>query len=199
VTIAPSEVEAIFRACGAYLDGHFLLASGRHSPRYLEKFRVLQWPERTERLCAAIAVRARPLAATTVAGPTTGGVILAHEVARQMGLRAVYAERADDGRGRELRRGFRLEPGERVLVVDDILSTGGSLRETIDAVLAAGGKVVGAAVLADRSGGPRLDGTPFIALWEVALESHAPGECPQCAAGIPLDKPGTTPALALRR
>jgi orotate phosphoribosyltransferase len=97
VTTTASEVEAIFRACGAYLDGHFLLASGRHSPRYLEKFRVLQWPERTERLCAAIAGRARPLAATTVAGPTTGGVILAHEVARQMGLRAVYAERADDG------------------------------------------------------------------------------------------------------
>lgn len=188
----------MFRGCGAYLDGHFLLASGRHSPRYLEKFRVLQWPERTARLCAAIAERARPLDATTVAGPTTGGVILAYEVARQLGLRAVYAERADDGRGRELRR-FRLEPDERVLVVDDIFSTGGSLRETVEAVQAAGGKVVGAAVLADRSGGVRLEGTPLVALWEVALESHAPAECPQCAAGIPLDKPGTTPAPALRR
>jgi orotate phosphoribosyltransferase len=90
--ITPAEVEEIFRAAGAFLEGHFVLSSGRHSPRYLEKFQVLQWPERTERLCAAIAERARDLRVETVAGPTTGGIILAHEVGRQLGVRAVYAE-----------------------------------------------------------------------------------------------------------
>ena len=193
--IAAGEVEELFRDAGALQEGHFELASGRHAPRYLEKFQVLQWPARTERLCAAIVERARGLDVRTMAGPTTGGIILAHEVARQLGVRAVYAERREDGPGRVLRRGFRLEPGERVLVVDDIMSTGGSVEETIAAVQQAGGTVVGVAVLVDRSGGAKLaGGIPHFALWEVAMESHEPASCPQCAAGVPLRKPGTTPA-----
>jgi orotate phosphoribosyltransferase len=195
MTISPSEVEELFRASGALLDGHFVLSSGRHSPRYLEKFAVLQWPKRTERLCAAIVERVRDLEVQTVAGPTTGGIILAHEVGRQLGTRAVYAERDDAGSGRVFRRGFQLAPGERVLVVDDVLSTGGSLDETIAAVRAAGATVVGAAVLVDRSGGTaHTPGVPRFALWETSIESYAPGECPQCAAGEPVTKPGTTPA-----
>ncbi|MFN2519463.1 MAG: orotate phosphoribosyltransferase [Candidatus Limnocylindria bacterium] len=191
----PAEVEAIFRESGALTDGHFTLSSGAHSPRYLEKFQVLQWPARTERLCAAIAAAVRPLGVRTVAGPTTGGIILAHEVARQMGLRAVYAERADDGRGRVFRRGFHLEREEAVLVVDDILTTGGSVKETIEAVRAEGARVTGAAVLVDRSGSEsRLGDVPLVALWRLAIPSHAPESCPQCAAGVPLTKPGTTPA-----
>lgn len=191
----PDEVEAHFRAAGALQDGHFELASGRHSPRYIEKFQVLQWPGRTERLCAAIVERVRGLDIDTVAGPTTGGVIIAHEVARQLGVRAVYAERNEAGKGRVFRRGFQVRPGERVLVVDDIMSTGGSVEETIAAVQGAGATVVGAAVLVDRSGGTALaGGIPHFALWEVAMESYEPGSCPQCAAGVPLRKPGTTPA-----
>jgi orotate phosphoribosyltransferase len=194
--ISPSEVEELFRASGALLDGHFVLSSGRHSPRYLEKFAVLQWPKRTERLCAAIVERVRRLDAQTVAGPTTGGIILAHEVGRQLEVRAVYAERSETGTGRAFRRGFHLAAGERVLVVDDVMSTGGSVDETIAAVRAAGATVVGVAVLVDRSGGTaHTSGVPRFALWEVSIESYAPGECPQCAAGEPVRKPGTTPAL----
>ncbi len=197
--VGAAEVERIFRDAGAFREGHFLLSSGRHSPRYLEKFQVLQRPRETERLCAAIAAWAAELEPQTVAGPTTGGIILAHEVARQLGLRAVYAERDDDGGARVFRRGFRLAPGERVLVVDDIMTTGGSVQETIDAVRSAGAAVVGAAVLVDRSGGgARLD-VPLHALWSVDVPTFDPADCPDCAAGRPLTKPGTTPAPAVRR
>ncbi|HEV2010406.1 MAG TPA: orotate phosphoribosyltransferase [Candidatus Limnocylindria bacterium] len=195
--IGSTVVEDIFSRAGAYLQGHFLLSSGKHSPLYLEKFQVLQWPQETERLCQSIAESARGLGVQTVAGPTTGGIILAHEVARQLGVRAVYAERAADGRGREFRRGFRINPGERVLVVDDIVSTGGSVQETIDAVRAGGGAVVGVGVLVDRSAGQAsFDGLPLIALWDVAIPAYAPDACPQCAQGLELVQPGTTPAPA---
>src|ERR1700704_6168717 len=151
--IGATVVEDIFSRAGAYLEGHFLLSSGKHSPFYLEKFQVLQWPQETERLCQSIVESARSLGVQTVAGPTTGGIILAHEVARQLGVRAIYAERRANGTGREFRRGFALQPGERVAVVDDIMTTGGSVQETIDAVRSAGGEVIGVAVLVDRSGG----------------------------------------------
>ena len=196
MSIGPTVVEDIFSRAGAFLEGHFVLASGKHSPRYLEKFQVLQWPQETERLCAAIVEFARGLAVQTVAGPTTGGIILAHEVARQLGVRAVYAERKSDGAGREFRRGFTMQPGERVLVVDDIMSTGGSVQETIDAVVATGATVVGIGVLADRSAGRATFAVPLISLWDVSIPVYAADECPQCAAGVPLRKPGTTPALA---
>lgn len=195
--VTPHEVERIFREAGAFREGHFILASGKHSSRYLEKFQVLQWPVRTAALCADIAQWARSLAPRTIAGPTTGGIILAHEVARQMELRAVYAERTESGRGREFRRGFELDSGERVLVVDDIMTTGGSVQETIDAVRGAGARVVGAAVLVDRSGGAATPGVPLHALWTVDIPTCVPADCPQCAAGVPLTKPGTTRAQVM--
>jgi len=184
----------MFRDAGAFREGHFLLSSGKHSPSYLEKFWVLQWPKKTERLCAAIAERARTQDVATVAGPTTGGIILAHEVARQLGVRAVYAEREEGKSGRVFRRGFQLARGERVLVVDDIMTTGGSVQETIAAVRAAGGTVVGAAVLVDRSGGAAQLGVPLHALWALDIPTYDADRCPLCAAGVPLTKPGTTPA-----
>lgn len=196
--VTSREVERIFREAGAFRDGHFVLASGKHSSRYLEKFQVLQWPVRTAALCADIAAWARGLGPTTVAGPTTGGVILAHEVGRQLELRAVYAERTESGRGREFRRGFELGSTERVLVVDDIMTTGGSVQDTIDAVRAAGAQVVGAAVLVDRSGGAASLDVPLHALWTVDIPVYAPSDCPQCAEGVPLVKPGTTPAPVAR-
>lgn len=193
--ITPVEVERIFREAGAFREGHFVLASGKHSPRYLEKFQVLQWPRETERLCAAIAEEAEAFRPATVAGPTTGGIILAHEVARQLGLRAVYAERDEStGSGRTFRRGFQLATGERVLVVDDIMTTGGSVQETIDAVNRAGAEVVGAAVLVDRSGGGARLGVPLHALWSLDIPAYDAGECPLCARGVAVTKPGTTPA-----
>ena len=152
--VTPRDVEQIFREAGAFREGHFLLASGKHSSRYLEKFQVLQWPVRTAELCAAIAQWARSLTPRTIAGPTTGGIILAHEVGRQMELRAVYAERSETGRGREFRRGFELESGERVLIVDDIMTTGGSVQgDDWKRYGPWARRSVGAAVLVDRSGG----------------------------------------------
>jgi orotate phosphoribosyltransferase len=196
VSVEPSEVERIFRDAGALRDGHFILASGRHSPRYLEKFAVLQHPRDTERLAGAIASWARESEVETVAGPTTGGIILAHEVARQLGARAIYAERREQGVGREFRRGFTLRKGERVLVVDDILTTGGSIQETIDAVRDAGGVIIGIAVLVDRSSGRFAAGIPTLALWRLDIPTYAPSECPLCASGTPAVHPGTTPAPA---
>jgi orotate phosphoribosyltransferase len=192
--VTPRDVERVFREAGAFREGHFVLASGKHSSRYLEKFQVLQGPTRTTALCTDIAEWARSITPRTVAGPTTGGIILAHEVARQMGLRAVYAERPETGRGREFRRGFELGSGERVLVVDDIMTTGGSVQETIGAVRGAGAQVVGAAVLVDRSGGAANLDVPLHALWTVDIPTYAPADCPECASGVPVTKPGTTPA-----
>jgi len=197
--VTPREVEQIFRDTGAFREGHFVLSSGKHSARYLEKFQVLQWPVRTTALSADIAEWSRELEPRTIAGPTTGGIILAHEVARQMELRAVYAERKESGRGREFRRGFELAPDERVLVVDDIMTTGGSVQETIDAVRSAGAQVVGAAVLVDRSGGAASLGVPLHALWTLDIPTYEPDDCPQCADGVPLTKPGTTPAQVVRK
>jgi orotate phosphoribosyltransferase len=197
--VTPREVEQIFRDAGAFREGHFVLSSGKHSARYLEKFQVLQWPVRTTALSADIAEWSRELGPRTIAGPTTGGIILAHEVARQLELRAVYAERKESGRGREFRRGFELAPDERVLVVDDIMTTGGSVQETIDAVRSAGAQVVGAAVLVDRSGGAASLGVPLHALWTVDIPTYEPDDCPQCADGVPLTKPGTTPAQVVRK
>jgi len=194
MTINSSEVERVFRESGALREGHFILASGRHSPLYLEKFQVLQHPVETERLCAAIASWAKALDIETVAGPTTGGIILAHEVARQLGVRAIYAERREGGAGREFRRGFAIRTGERVVVVDDIMTTGGSVQETVDAVRSAGGHVAGAAVLVDRSGGAADVGVPMEALWRLDIPSYAPAECPLCAKGVVATHPGTTPA-----
>jgi orotate phosphoribosyltransferase len=197
MSIASADVERVFRNSGALREGHFILASGRHSPLYLEKFQVLQHPADTEQLCAAIASWASSsLGVDSVAGPTTGGIILAHEIARQLGVRAIYAERRDAAPGREFRRGFVLAPGERVLVVDDIMSTGGSVQETIDAVRVAGGTVVGAAVLVDRSAGSAQLDVPVHALWRLDIPAYAPAACPLCAKGVPATHPGTTPAPA---
>ena len=190
-----NDVEDIFVRAGAVLNGHFLLASGLHSPVYWEKFRVLQFPAHVERLCGMIADHFRGEDIRLVAGPTTGGVILAFEVARQLGTPAVYAERAEAGglsaiRGRTFRRGQSIGPGERVLVVDDVMTAGGSVRDVIDAVTALGGRVVGVGVLVDRARPPVDFGVPLYSCLRTAAETHAPEDCPQCAAGEPLLKPG---------
>ena len=206
-TIA-ARTEALFRRSGALREGHFLLKSGRHGDAYVEKFAVLSDPAATSELCGYWAARHRDGEGNprvdVVAGPTTGGVILAFETARQLGVRSIFAEevRATDGTTtREFRRGFRIEPGERVLLVDDILTTGGSLLAMLPAVESMDGDVVECAVLVDRSGGrptltsPATDRVyPLRSLWQLDLPTYEPGpeSCPLCADGTPLHTPGST-------
>jgi len=203
--------EALFRQSGALRDGHFLLKSGRHSDAYLEKFAVLSDPAATSELCAFWAGQYRGAddrpSVDLVAGPTTGGVILAFETGRQLGTRAMFAEevKADGPPRREFRRGFSIAPGERVLLVDDILTTGGSLLAMIPAVEAAGGEIVECAVLVDRSGGLSSLASPTTgrryglnALWILDLPTYEPGlkACPRCTAGEPIYAPGSTGAAS---
>ncbi len=193
VTLSPSEVEVALIESGALLDGHFLLTSGRHSARYVEKFRLLEQPRLTSRLCAELARRFADSEIQCVVGPVTGGIILAFETARHLNCRAVYAERGDEGRGFVLRRGFQLSPGERVLVVEDIVTTGGSVLQVVETVREAGGEVVGIGLLVDRSGGQVDYGVPRVeALLELNIESYTPDNVPDwLQARGPARKPGS--------
>ncbi|MBM2825746.1 MAG: orotate phosphoribosyltransferase [Dehalococcoidales bacterium] len=186
-----NNIEEMFQKSGALLEGHFLLTSGLHSPVYWEKFLVLQYPSYTEQLCAVIASHFRKEQVEVVAGPTTGGVILAYEVARQLGLRGIFAENKEGG-GRAFKRGFSIKPGERVLIVDDILTTGSSIREVIAAVTEKGGNIVGIGVLVDRSERSVDFGVPLFSCHRAATITYSPKNCPLCAAKIPLVKPGSS-------
>lgn len=184
----------LFRRSGALLEGHFRLSSGLHSPGYLQCALVLQHPEHAAALGAALADRVRGLRPATVLSPALGGIVIGHEVARALGARAIFAER--DDRVLTLRRGFQLTETERVLVVEDVVTTGGSTRETMQVARAAGAQVVGAASIVDRSGGggrAALD-VPLFSLLEISLPTYDPGSCPLCASGISVTKPGSRPA-----
>jgi orotate phosphoribosyltransferase len=183
-----AEALGIFQKAGALLEGHFLLTSGLHSPVYWEKFRVLQFPESTSTLCRMIAAHYKDRDIQVVAGPTTGGVILAFEVARQLGLRSAFAEK--DGTQRVFRRGFSIEKDERVLVVDDILTTGGSVVEVINAVKRLGANVVGVGVMVDRSDRNVDLGAPLFSCVRSETTTYKPDECPLCSGGIPLVRLG---------
>jgi len=177
-----------FESAGAFLRGHFVYTSGRHGADYLEKFRILEDPRATTELGGMIAERFASLKPELVAGPTTGGIILAYEVARQLGIDAVYVERGDAG-GRVLRRGFEIPPGTRVLVVDDVVTTGGSLAETASCIREAGGNVIGIGVLADRTSGRVAVELPFFACLTLDFPSYPAESCPLCAAGVPVAAP----------
>jgi orotate phosphoribosyltransferase len=188
-----ASVESLFASSGALLDGHFLLKSGRHAGRYLEKFLVLQHPGIGVELCRRFAEALAPYRPTLVVGPTTGGVLLSFETARQLGgsVRAAFAEPSGGG-GRSLRRGWPVSPDERVVVVDDILTTGASLVETIGAVRAAGVEPVAAAVMVDRSVEPIELGITLHALGRLEIPSWEAEACPLCTDGVPLRKPGSS-------
>jgi orotate phosphoribosyltransferase len=194
------ELLNLFRRSGALLDGHFRLTSGLHSPGYLQCALVLQHPEHAGMLGRAIADRTRDLGATVVLSPALGGVIIGQEVGRALGVRAIFAERQDGALA--LRRGFMLAENDRVLVIEDVLTTGGSTRETIQVAQAAGAQVVGAASIVDRSGpstgsGRAADlGVPFVSLLDISLPTYEPGVCPLCAQGIAVVKPGSRPVVA---
>jgi len=211
-TIDPARVEELFVASGALRSGHFALKSGRHGDRYLEKFQVLQYPEAVSEVCAAFAALVRDAdgrpTVDAVVGPTTGGVILAFETARQLGLRGLFAEEVKDADGtprREFRRGFHLEPGSRVLLVDDILTTGGSLLAMLPPIETSGAVLTRTAVIVDRSGGTRRVTSPASgrdyavdALWTLDIPTYEPGPatCPACAAGEPVEAPGSSGTTA---
>jgi orotate phosphoribosyltransferase len=231
-----ARVEQIFAEAGAYREGHFKLKSGRHSDRYLEKFQVLQWPERVTELCRLIAELVsqpgRQGQVDVVVGPTTGGVILAYETARQLGVRGIFAEQvtadilvqatrlfptrtakriserletSERAVRREFRRGFAITPGERVLLVDDVVTTGASLAEMVPLVESAGGELVATVVLVDRTGELRdVVSTetgrayPAQALWSLSLPTYQPGRatCPGCKTSLPLQTPGSSGTTA---
>jgi len=178
-----------FRRVGALLEGHFRLTSGLHSPGYLQCALVLQHPQEAEACGVEIAAKVRDLGAQVVLSPALGGIVIGQEVGRALGVRAIFAERQDGQL--MLRRGFALEPGERVLVVEDVVTTGRSTRETFDVARAAGGTVVGAAAIIDRSGGQQNLDVPFRSLATVSLPTYQPEACPLCAAGQPVVKPGS--------
>jgi orotate phosphoribosyltransferase len=179
----------LFRRVGALLEGHFRLTSGLHSPGYLQCALVLQHPREAEACGAGIADRVRGLAPTVVLSPALGGIVIGHEAARALGVRAVFAERQDGTL--TLRRGFSLDATDRVLVVEDVVTTGGSTRETIEVARAAGARVVAAAAIIDRSGGSQNLDVPFHALATVSLPTYQPESCPLCARGEPVVKPGS--------
>ncbi len=184
-----NNVEEIFQKSGAILKGHFLLASGLHSPIYWEKFRVLESPIYTEQLCRMIATHFQKQTIEVVAGPTTGGIILAFETARQLGVRGIFAEKEGDTE-RAFRRGFSINPEERVLIVDDILTTGSSIRHVMAAVTKPGGIVIGIGVLVDRSEQKLEFGVPLFSCLRSITPTYTPQDCPLCAAHVPLVKPG---------
>jgi orotate phosphoribosyltransferase len=183
----PSDLGEMLKKYGVLREGHFLLTSGKHSDKYFEKFRILEQPPVCEAFAEAVAERFRKEDVTVVCGPTTGGIIIAYEVARQLGCRCVIAEKAE--LGRKIGRGFRLGAEDRVLVVDDVLTTGGSIKETLAAIEPTGATVMGVGVFVDRSAGVDF-GAPLFGAFRQQVATYEPSVCPLCAKGISLEEPG---------
>ena len=189
MTLDSDAVLDLFRRSGALLEGHFKLTSGLHSERYLQSALVLQHPELAEALGRELAARTSHLQATAVLSPALGSVVIGQEVARALGVRALFAERQEGAL--TLRRGFTLSDTDRVLIVEDVLTTGGSTRETAGIAQAHGAQVVGAAVIVDRGADPARLNLPLQALVKLEVPTYAPDKCPLCARAIPVTKPGS--------
>lgn len=188
-TNTESNILSLFQETGALLEGHFQLTSGLHSPRYLQCAVVLQHPQYAELIGRELAARFADEHVDVVVAPAIGGIIVAHEAARAIGARAMFTER--EAGVMKLRRGFRLNRGERVLVVEDVVTTGGSTRETIDAAMSAGGLVIGAGSVVDRSGGAADVGVRREALLVLEVPTYDPSQCPLCEKAVPVTKPGS--------
>ncbi len=184
------QIHALFLEAGALLNGHFRLSSGRHSAEYWEKFKVLQRPRDVQILCTAIIEKFNKEEIDVVLGPTTGGILLAFEIARQLGITALYAEK--DAGVRLLRRGQQLSPGTRLLIVDDVMTMGGAIRECIELAEKHQADIVGCAVLVDRSGGKVQLGFRLEALLTVEAATFAPEDCPLCKDKAPMTEPGSS-------
>lgn len=188
-TLEKEAILDLFRKAGAFLEGHFLLTSGLHSPYYVEKFKLLQYPQYVERLAQAIAEGFRGERVDVVVGPAIGGIVLAYEVARAFGARMAFTER-EEGKMR-FRRDFTLDHEDKVLVVEDVVTTGTSLLEVIEAVREKGASIIGAAVLVDRSGGKVSLPYPYTPLLTMEMPVYTPEECPLCKESIALQKRGS--------
>ena len=187
----------LFRTTGAYLEGHFRLTSGLHSPNYLQCALVLRHPAIAGDLAGRLAAQLRAIVTGSVAlvvSPALGGLIIGHEVARALGTPFLFTERDPETRKMLLRRGFTVQPGETVVVVEDVITTGGSTRDVIDTLRAAGASVLAAGSIIDRSGGAADVGVPRVALATLQVAAHRPEECPLCRQGVPVVKPGSRPA-----
>ena len=187
----------LFRTTGAYLQGHFRLTSGLHSGEYLQCALVLQHPQYAERLGRLLADELRRLAGREiglVVSPALGGVVIGHEVARALGARFLFTERDAATKQMALRRGFTVTPGEAAVVVEDVITTGGSTQDVVEVLRAAGAEVAAAGSIIDRSGGTADVGVPRVALATLQVMSHQPEACPLCQAGVPVVKPGSRPA-----
>jgi len=195
VTAQAEPILKIFRETGAYLNGHFRLTSGLHSAEYLQCALVLQHPAHAASLGAKLASELRSLAQAETIGvvvsPAMGGLIIGHEVARALGTRFLFTERDASSGRMTLRRGFTLQPDEAAVVVEDVISTGGSTREVVDILKAAGARPIAAGSIIDRSGGKAQVGAPRVALATLEMVSWPPGDCPLCRQGLPVSKPGS--------
>jgi orotate phosphoribosyltransferase len=190
VRLTDAELLQIFRDTGALLDGHFLLRSGFHSRQYFQCALVLQHTKIAAQLCGALAAKLGPAAAQSVISPAMGGLLIGHEVARALGLRHIFVEKNASGR-LELRRSFRVESGEKFLVIEDVVTKGGRVQETIDIVRKLGGVVVAVGALVDRSEGKVDFGVPMESLLELRIKTFDPAACPLCKAGVAVVKPGS--------
>jgi orotate phosphoribosyltransferase len=188
MTLTENEVLAALREAGAILHGHFQLTSGRHSDTYVQCARVLEDPALTTRLAEAMAASVADRGVDAVAAPAVGGIIIGFAVARALGVRFIFSERQQGAM--TFRRGFAVEPGERVLVVEDVVTTGGSVAEVVDLVRGADGEVVAVTSIIDRGGEKAFD-AEFMPLLQLEVESMEPQDCPLCAAGTPIDSPGS--------
>lgn len=183
------ELIKVFKEKGALLDGHFRLTSGLHSNRYIQCAQVLKYPDLSAELGKELADHFRDLDVDTVVGPAIGGIIVAQEVGRGLGVKAIFTERVEGQM--TLRRGFEISEGERVVVVEDVVTTGGSTKEVIELVKEHGGVVVGVGSLVDRHSGELDFGVPFHPLLKLTIETYPPDECPLCREGLPVVKPGS--------
>lgn len=184
------EILKILKDSGALLEGHFILTSGLHSPQYIEKFRILEQPRYTEMLCKEIAAKYEDAGVTVVVGPMTGGIIIAYETAKQLGIKSIFTERVDGKM--KFRRGFSLSSSDKVLIVEDIITTGGSVQEVIDEVKQHGSKIVGLSCIVDRSNGKAKFDVPFNPILVMDVVTYQPEECPLCKSGSKAVKPGST-------
>ncbi len=180
-------ISQLLVARGALLDGHFRLSSGRHSDRFVQKFRVLEDPATVEQIAEALAERAREFSPTVVVSAAVGGIVLGYETARKLGTKAIFVEKENGVPA--LRRGFALGPGDRAFVVEDVVTTGGSVREVLDVVSARGAETVAVGIIVRRQ--PADFGVPSIALLDLPVVSYDPADCPQCANGEPITDPGS--------
>ncbi len=185
----PSEVMRLFQGCGAFLEGHFLLSSGLHSREYLQCAMILQHPTLAARACQALAQRFLSDEVTCVAGPAMGGILVAYETARQLGVRSVFSERQDGKL--QIRRGFHVGPKDQVLVVEDVVTTGGSVQELIDLIRGTGASVAGVGALVDRSNGWASFDVKYHALLSLDLKTFQADVCPLCKEGVPITRPGS--------